>query len=565
MLWKPNLFTSEPQFTKDVWKLFDEASQGLLMGAASVTKSYSMGVRLYLEWVRDPEYTSINVVGPSEEHLEKNLFSHMVALHDKASLPQPGSVGELFIGKSRRDQLGSIKGVVIPVGKVKKAARLQGTKRKPRPEAHPVFGPLSRMFIFIDEIENVPAGIWQDIDNVLSQVDEEGAVQGFKIFGAYNPTNQQDEVGKRAEPECGWENFDVDSDYRWRSKRGWEVLRLDGEKSENVIAGKVIYPGIQTKAGLDVIARNAGGKQAAGYYTMGRGAYPPQGIELTVLTPGMLAKMRGSFIWYGDPEPCGAADLALEGGAATLVTLGLFGKATGMKLPPSIEFPKGRTVMFKGPNGQVTPRYGVQLDQQFAIEKGDSVSNESKLTALFKRAGVRPHLVALDRTGHGAGTADLMRHNWSPAIHDINYSESPSEGKVLAEDTKTCKELFDRVMSELWFGFRELAEFGYILINPAMDLTKLSQQLTQRKYRVIGGKSKVESKRDYISRGFLSPDEADSATLLVLGVRRGGGVVFSMKGGEPAAEEDGDYWYEQDGSRVDPSNRTDYLDDKGLL
>jgi hypothetical protein len=421
------------------------------------------------------------------------------------------------------------------------------------------------MFIFIDEIENVPAGIWQDIDNVLSQVDEDGGPQGFKIFGAYNPTNQQDEVGKRAEPEKGWENFDVDNDYRWRSKRGWEVLRLDGERSENVIAGKVIYPGIQTKTGLETIARNAGGKQSAGYFTMGRGAYPPQGVELTVLTPGLLSRMRGTFIWLGEPQAIGAADLALEGGAATLVSLGLFGQATGMKLPPTIEFPNGRTVMFKDGNGQVVPKWGIQLNQQFPLPKGDSVANESALTAFFRRAGVRPHLVGLDRTGHGAGTADLMRHNWSPLIHDINYSEGPSEGKILVEDTKTCKELFDRIASELWFAVRELGEFGYILINPELDMTKLSQQLTQRKYRVISGKNKVESKKDYISRGFLSPDEADSFTLMVLAVRRGGGVVFSMKGGEAQQQDDDDFWYSAGGVRVDSTNRVDYLDDAGIL
>lgn len=228
LLWTPNQFTPDPQFTKDVWKLFSESSHGLIMGAASCSKSYGFGVRFFLEWIRDPEWTTIKVLGPSEDHLEQNLFSHLVGLHKSASLPMPGEVGNLFIGLDRRNQLSSIKGIVIPIGQKKKAGRLQGTKRRPRPAPHEIFGPLSRMFIFVDEIENVPGGLWSDIDNVLSNIQEEGDTSGFKLFGAFNPTNQGDEVAKRVEPLFGWEGFDIDDHYRWKSKRDWDVLRLDG-------------------------------------------------------------------------------------------------------------------------------------------------------------------------------------------------------------------------------------------------------------------------------------------------------------------------------------------------
>jgi hypothetical protein len=569
MLWAPSLFMPGPQFTKDIWKFFDETSQGLIMGAASCSKSYSLGVRLYLEWLRDPEWTSVNVVGPSEDHLEKNLFSHLVSLHDMASLPQPGTVGELFIGKSRRDQLGSIKGIVIPVGKVKKAGRLQGTKRKPRPEPHPIFGPLSRLFVFLDEAENIPSGVWADIQNILSNVDEEGSTYGgFKLHGAYNPSNQSDEVGIRAEPEKGWAAFDIDKDYRWKSKRGWDVLRLDGEQSENVKAGKIIYPGIQTRQGIEAIARNSGGRNGAGFYTQAKGAYPPQGIELVVIPPGMLAKMRGEFIWYDSPHDVGSADLALEGGASTVVTLGRFGLASGMKFLPSLQFPKGETVMFKNHLGQVQPRYGLQADQQFSLPKGDSTVMARTLVDFFKKAGVRPEWVALDRTGIGAGVADIIRNDWSPAIHDVNYSESSTDSRLMIEDTKTCKESFERMFSELWFGLRYWAEFGYFLVNPAMDTWgKLSQQLTQRKFRSQNGRSKVESKKEYLDRGFSSPDEADSLTLFVYAGRKGGGVVMSMKGnssGSEIPEDDDDGWWEGAGNRIDVTNRTDTLGDSIL-
>lgn len=568
ILWTPSQFSPHPKYTQDVWKLFDRTSQGLIMGAASCSKSYGMGVRFFLEWLRDPEWTDIRLLGPSEAHLEQNLFSHLVRLHKTATLPMPGEIGELFIGLDRRNQLSSIKGVIIPIGQKKKAGRLQGAKQIGRTIPHHVFGTRSRLFIFIDEIENVPGGLWSDVDNIFSNIQEEGDPSGFKIIGAYNPTNQGDEVAKRAESLLGWEVFDIENDYQWKSKRGWDVLRLDGERSENVVQGKIVFPGLQTKHGLEVIARNAGGKQAAGYFSMGRGAYPPQGIELTVIPPGMLAKWRGKFIWYDEPRPVGSEDLALEGGAAAIYTLGKWGRATGILFPPSLDFPSGRKFMFKDRNGHSVSRWALQADQQFIVPKGDTVAMTNRTIDINKKAGVRGEYFACDRTGAGAGTADLIKHDWSPSIHDVNYSEACSRDKIMLEDTKTCDEQFMRMNSELWFVMKSWGEFQYFLINPELDMTKLNGQLTQRKFRTVGGKTSVEPKKDYMSRGFESPDEADSLTLLVHAARKGSGVTLSMSldnQGEIGGGDDMDGWYDEmtlvGGSRIDESNRTSFLDD----
>ncbi len=561
LLWSPTQFNPEPECSKAVWKLFDEADTGLIMGAAKMSKSFSMGVRLFLEWVRDPEYTTIRVVGPSENHLEENLFSHLVSLHQHATLPMPGEVGDLFIGLNRRDQMSSIRGVIIPKGNVKKAGRLQGGHRRPRVKSHPVFGPLSRMFIFLDEVENIPMGIWQDIDNVLSEIEKGG--QGFKVFGAYNPSNMSDEVAKRAEPEFGWGDFDDEKHFRWKSIRRWDVLRLDGERCENVLKGEVIYPGLQTREGLERIASNAGGRDSPGYRTMGRGCYPTTGIEAAILPPGLLMKMRGEYIWYDEPKPVSATDLALEGGDGAVHTIGSWGLASGIKYPPSLEFPKGQKVMFKDPRGQLIPRWGLQANQQFVLPKGDTVAMERAIMDVNRKSGTRPELYACDRTGVGSGVADLLKNDWSSSIHDINYTEGASTTKIMQEDTKTCAEEYERVYTELLFALRIWGEFGYLLIHPSVDMSKLTQQLTQRRFKTQGGKKKAESKKDYKSRGYSSPDEADSLSLLVHAARKGSGVIPSMKGAsvDQPGESDDD-WAAREypgGVRIDPSNISDFL------
>jgi hypothetical protein len=546
-----------------VWRLFSEADTGLIMGAAKMSKSFSMGVRLFLEWVRDPEWTTIRVVGPSENHLEENLFSHLVSLHQHASLPMPGEVGDLFIGLSRRDQMSSIRGVIIPKGNVKKAGRLQGGHRRPRTTPHPVFGPLSRMFIFLDEVENIPMGIWQDIDNVLSEIEKGG--QGFKIFGAYNPSNASDEVAKRAEPPFGWGDFDEDVHFRWKSIRKWDVLRLDGERCENVLQDKIIYPGLQTKEGLERIATNAGGRNAPGYRTMGRGCYPSTGIEAAIIPPGMLLKMRGEYIWYQEPQPISATDLALEGVDGAIHTIGSWGLATGIKYPPSLDFPKGQIVMFKDPQGHLLPRWGLQANQQFALPKGDTVAMSRSVQDVNRKSGTRPEYYACDRTGHGAGVADLIRNEWSSAIHDVNYSEGASETKIMQEDSRPCNKAYERIFTELWFALRLWGEFGYFLIHPSVDMSKLNQQLTQRRFRTKSGGIKVaESKKDYKARGFESPGEADSLTLLVHAARKGSGVIPSMRGAavDSPGDEDDDWNSGRypGGVRIDPSNMSDHLE-----
>src|SRR6185436_2385626 len=165
--------------------------------------------------------------------------------------------------------------------------------------------------------------------------------------------------------------------------------------------------------------------------------------------------------------------------------------------------------------------------------------------------------------------ADLMKHDWSAAIHDVNYSNSPSDTKLMEEDSKPCSEEFSRICCELWFGLRAYAEFGYLLLSPSMDLSKLAVQVTQRKFVTTGKLKKVQTKKDYVSTGKESPDEADSLTLFVYAARKGSGVVLSMKGndvGLPGDADGVDGWADErmlkGGSYIDSTNRTDYLDDR---
>jgi hypothetical protein len=551
LLWGISQFDPRPKSTKRVWKAADTHNCILLMGAGSMSKSFSMAIWLFLEWIRDPEYTTVKVLGPSERHLEDNLFTHLIQLHKDSRIPLPGTVGKLFIGLNLRQRKSSITGVVIPLGK-KAAGRLQGVKRHPRKKAHPIFGKTSRLFIFLDEIANIPVGIWRDIDNLLSNTQGDG----LKIVGAFNPTDQNDPVGQRCEPPFGWPGFDPDSHYEWQSTRGWFVVRLDAAQCENVLTGKVIFEGLQTKEGFDLIIQNSGGMNSPNYWSMARGCFPPMGTVMAIIPQGMLDGWKADVIWYDTPEACGGVDLALEGSDSARFAKGLFGRASGLKYMPTLLNPAGKTVYFEDKKGRKVPRNLLWLEQIFNLPKGDTVAMQKEITRLCQAMRIKPEWLAVDRTGNGQGVFDLLKFNWGGGVVGVNLSEGATNMRIMAEDTGTAEELYDRVTSELWFATRKFIEFKYFFASPGLPMEELLPQLTSRLFRATGKKASVESKPAWKSRNQnKSPDEADAVTLLVHAARKASSFVPGMLS-ENSTNDGEDDWDDDDmsGPRVDVTN-----------
>ena len=555
MLWGDTLFNTKPRSTRMIWSNVKKHNSVLLQGGASMSKSYSAGGWLLLDWIRDPEFTSVNVVGPSEDHLKANLFTHLVTMHQSSTLPLPGYVSDLFIGLDTKQRKSSIRGIIIPVGK-RPAGRLQGTKRVPRKTPHPIFGPLSRLRFFLDEFEKIPQGIFKDIDNVFANLTSD--VEGFKIVGAYNPEDEHGPVAARAEPVNGWQEFDPETDEEWTSKRGWRVVRLDPKKCENVVEGREVYPGLQTLEGYNRIIENAGGVDTPGYWTMARGCFPKQGGVYTVIGSQTIAKMTGEYIWAGTPEAVGAADLSLEGGDAAEFAVGRFGRSGGVKVPPSLDHPNGRDVFFLGKGGSRVLRHALQLDQIITMQSGDTVKMAEQTRTLAVKLGIAPGLLMLDRTGNGAGVHDLLKAMWSQEVRGVNYSAGATPMKILQEDSKTCKEEYERIVSELWFALKKWAEFDFFKIHPSVPRETLDKELSGRRY-AAGKLTRVESKPDYKSRGNTSPNKADAVTLLVHLVRVARSVVPSATADLAGTVSQG-AGYGEVPYFVDPTNVVDEMD-----
>jgi hypothetical protein len=547
LLWAPATFSAEPQSVRTMWETVVNSSQIMVPGAASMGKSFSLGVWLYLDWLRDPEYTNVRVVGPSEDHLEKNLFSHLVNLHQTASIPSPGQCIQLGIALSKHKRDAGIFGVIVPIGK-KAPAKLQGIKVKPRPKPHPTLGKMTRLRVMLEEAEDIPVGIWQDVSNILSNTD---GVEQFKIMAAFNPKDINGECGVRCEPQEGWNHFDLEESLRWKSRRGWDVVRLDGMRCENVVEKRIRFPGMQTATGIERIIQNAGGVNTPGYYTFARGAFPVAGANLVIIPQNLIADCQAEYIFV-ESTPCAGVDIALEGDDNAVMTIGRYGTASGIRKRPTREFPEGEIVRFFDKDGRPARRSVIQVDQQFKLPKAETIQMARQIRETCEAAAVDPEWCCVDRTVNGAGVHDYLKTTWGP-VKGVNPSWAASEIKILEEDTETPNQLYERLVTELWYAMRKFFEHRYIRIAPTVPTERLFHELTTRQFNTSArGKIKVETKVDYKSRGNKSPDYADSLSLLVHGVRLNvaGPVGTSTEGSGPQ---------EVFRPRVDPSNRFEYL------
>ena len=550
LLWPAATFSAKPASVRLMWSTLKESSQIMAMGAASVGKSFSLGVWLYLDWLRDPEFTNVKVVGPSEDHLEKNLFSHLVTLHKSAAIPSPGHCIRLGITLDMHKRDVGIYGVVVPIGK-RAPAKLQGIKVKPRPTPHPTLGGMSRLRVMLEEAEDIPVGIWEDVSNILSNTD---GVEQFKIMAAFNPKDQNGACGVRCEPPDGWGSFDLDQSFRWKSRRGWDVVRLDGMQIENVKEGRMVFPGLQTRQGLERIIANAGGYNTKGYYTFARGAFPKEGADLVIIPQALLSDAQGEF-QFVESRPVAGVDIALEGDDNAVMTVGRFGLATGWRRRPTQQFPEGEVVHFTTEDGRRIQKSVIQVDQQFKLPKAETLTMARRIRDTCEQAGVDPDWCCVDRTVNGAGVHDYLKATWGP-VKGVNPAFSASDMKILTEDTEPPSDLYERLVTELWYAMRKFFEHNLLKLSPTIPVERLFTELTTRQFNTSArGKIKVESKSDFKSRGHKSPDYADSLSLLLHGVRLNvGGPVGS------AEESAQDVGAQQFRPRTDASNRHEYLD-----
>lgn len=501
LLWTDEMFNVRPRSVRMIWDKLPKISELIIMGAGSMGKSYSMAVWTLLDWIRDPEGTGVKVISSTQEHAKRNVFAHIKNLHECAMISLPGVRMDKWIQVGDNDRCG-IHLQTIPVGQNGKGT-LRGFHPSPRTENHPQFGSLTRVRVILDEAEEIPSGVWEDVDNLLITKD---GLEHIKIMGASNPRDRNSKFGKRCTPEGGWPTVNIEESEEWKSDLGWDVIRLDGSRCENVEKREIVYAGLQTWDGYERYLKL--GDNSPEYFTMARGWFPEQGLQSSVIPDDFIERSKGSYIFTGKVIYCAAVDLAFEGGDHAPMTIGRWGMAVGWN-PLN-----GKTIMFP------QSRYALQVESQFDLEKTHTNDMADQIIEACKNLKIPPDWLIVDRTGNGTGVHDMLKLKYGANVMGLNYGEKATHRKVLDDDTMLADELYDGVVTELFFATRKFIEFEYLKFGPSLRLERLQPELTGRRYnQKKKEKVRVESKKEFRSRGNKSPDYADSLTLLVHVVR----------------------------------------------
>jgi hypothetical protein len=117
----------------------------------------------------------------------------------------------------------------------------------------------------------------------------------------------------------------------------------------------------------------------------------------------------------------------------------------------------------------------------------------AKVRELCKARGIAPDEFVVGSTGIGRGVGAVLQREWSPRIQIVDENGAPSEMIVSQENPRPAKEIYDRKVTELWFGVREFVEADMIR---GLD-RQTANQLCSRTYedKGSGGGEKIRYRR----------------------------------------------------------------------
>src|SRR6266576_933937 len=480
--WGKTLFNPDARSVGLIWKHLTNPTENkiLIMGCGSSGKTYSTSAWINMNWDRDPQFTAGKIISTTFGHNKSGIMSRIGTFHTNSLFKFPGDPIAGGLQYPGADKSASILAIAIPEGESGEG-RLTGFHPYPRPAPHPIFGELSRVFAVIDEADVVAEGLWSGIDNQLGNEDTQGSV---RVIALTNPRLKHNSFAHRAEPEGGWSSLDENTD-EWISREGWNVISIDGAKSENVIQKKKVFPGLLTYQGYMNYVRK--GKHDPSYWTYARGKYPPDSVDtFNVFSLSMFDDSIGRLMFEGEVTPIASLDPAFaEGGDTAVLTIARFGKAIGVTNSNQeyIHYPRVRKA--------------VQIEAQIILQKGKTQDMAVAVIQILRSYGVRPEWFVMDKTGNARGLYDNICWRFGKVM-GVEWGAKATETKILFEDTDVAAERFKGIAAEMWFANAGWLETGYIKFSPAMEgFIGLRDECTQRRWKFNTTFQQLEDKSTF--------------------------------------------------------------------
>lgn len=481
------------------------------MGSSNSNKTASMADAILTLWWTKPETTSIYVTSPYESATETGLWANILEQFNEAKEINPA-----LPGKERRTDNSIVlhdknPRSFIRVTTVDQIGKLVGKKARN-------FGD-GMLIIAADESPAFSAVATRSLMRVLSNL---WSVPNFLFINAGNFADTGDLLGLLSEPDerdipNGWDGFDPDLHFRWRTKRGGLALRFDGLRSPNVRAGQDIYPFVTTMAYIAKLAGLPGGLQSPDAMRFVRSS-PVTSLNEFTVTNGERIRAGGcydKFEWTPDDIKLGAfLDPGFGGDPCVFQKF----KLGYLKLPDG----KRRQVLCLWD----APHY-IAIRVNLKDTAGVPIPVEMQIARGAKELCDRYQIPYAHMGYDGSMRANLAQkiaEVMSVQVVAIDSNGAATTRPVSAGEMKqnaekqsvpaTWKDKVDRLLSEFWFATSHVIDSYQIR---GLDLSpKAVSQLCTRRWAWQGRKKKVQTKLEYkeglIANGKVgeSPNEADA-------------------------------------------------------
>lgn len=473
------------------------------IGSSNSNKSADLADIALTLWWTNPVNTTIYVASPYEKATEEGVWAYIAEQFDEAkenvpSLPGKRRLSDNSIMLYDRNPRSFIKQTTVD-----QVGKLVGKKAKTFTDG--------LLVLILDEL---PAFTASASRNLLAVMANLVSVPNLLVIGAGNFAGVGDALGSFCSPDerdipNGYDGFDPDQHFRWRTKRGGLALRFDGLKSPNVKAGRDIYPFVTTIEYINKLAGAPGGLNSADAMRYIRSA-PVTNLDAFTITNGERIRAGGcydEFEWTGDPITSGAYFDPGFGGDPCILQKFKIGTAL-------IAGAKRRIMALWGAPFEIPLRVNAQHADGSPYTVEDQIADQAK-------EHCKAHGIPDDHVGYDgslrASIVQAVGRRWSVRVRAIDSSGSPTDRKINAGEDKTWKKAVDRLLSEFWFAVASLIDSGQ-LRNLGLS-PKAITQLCTRRWNWTGskeGRKRVQTKAEYkdmlVAQGkpIESPNEADA-------------------------------------------------------
>jgi hypothetical protein len=464
-------------------------------GSASSGKSHTMAAWGIINWLSEPRDTLVLMTSTTLREARKRIWGSVMSL---LSVIKDAPI-------RIRDSIGNAAYINENGTLIERAglSLISAEKSKTKEAVGKFIGIKQKRIILIgDELSELSEAILQAGLSNLSKN------PSFQLIGMSNPNSRFDAFGVWSEPKDGWESVETNTADNWDTKWNGYYLRLDGERSPNILAGETVYPWLPTAEKL-AEDRALLGEESRGYLRMVRAVFFDSDETTGIYTENEITKSgsMGQVDWEATPISLCGIDPAFTNGG-------------------------DRTIMY-------TAKCGYDSKGHYVIELGDAIhlnddaTNKAvprtyqivrQIKEKCEKLEILPENVSVDATGAGAPFCDVLAGEWSPNFMRIQFGGKASDKRVSANSHQIGTELYMNRVSELWFVGKELLRTRQVFGISS----ELAREMTARYYDMVKSgtlRMKIESKPDFKSRFGRSPDLADAAFLALDCARQRLGLV----------------------------------------